>query len=750
VLKTKKICQKVVFSVVSLIFILSPVIVGNFSFALGQNQVIDILTVNDYHGRIVGDYGGSKPTNDATWLYADKVESLKQQNPDGTIFASGGDNISASLFTSSIEQDDPTIDMFNSLNLDVSVVGNHEFDKGLSDLQNRVFARAQFPYLADNVYKKGTKQPYFPPENLYKVVEKKGIRVGFVGSVTQETPAMINPAYIKDIDFGDPVEAVNKQAEYLKTNNLADVIIALYHEGANCSDNPADKESYCSSIDDAKTHFPVFGNIVDNTSSDVSAIVMGHTHKKYVWQDVAHNNRTVTQTGCYGAAVGDIKLNVDTDTKTVVSSSAEVDSKYQFAKPIDSSQYNTYRHASISAYSGVLDVADIADQAQAYADQVGLTPLTGAKTNITRALNGCEYIKDIYSCDLSQISENRAEESSVGRLVATAYRKYVADQLARKIDLAAINPGGLRTDIIPDANGKITYGNVVSLQPFANELFICHFTGQQLKQLVEEQWQVNSEGQRPSTPFLALSFSDGLTYTVDTLDPLANPGNHVINMTLNGEQIEQNKVYTVATINFLVNGGDNFSIFTQTKADDAGFVDFDALSEYLKSQGLNYEFAPSFKRSSTVINHKLPVNLRVGDNLNQTVSHINMLSDKAPENKFMEVYLASNKIASVPILKDKLNNDKIGKTNSVQASDNYNDEAFGYANIHVVVPNNMSTGDYNVKYVAEPSGTTIFQRIHIIGNSNLYPDTGTPIMSLLFIMILLSTTGFIVKSYVEK
>ncbi|MDR3152144.1 MAG: hypothetical protein LBT85_01585, partial [Bifidobacteriaceae bacterium] len=416
-------------AIISFIFLVIPISANCKAFADSSNLAINIITVNDFHGRIVGDYSGSKPTNDATWLYADEVSKLKSQNPDGTIFASAGDNISASLFASSIQQDNPTIDALNALNLDVSAVGNHEFDKGLDDLQNRVMKRANFPYLADNVYIKGTKTPYFPTDNLYKVITKQNIRIGFVGSVTQETPAAINPDHIKGVDFGDPVEAVNTQVAYLKNNNLADIIVALYHEGADCSDNPTDGSDYCPSIDDAKKRFPVFGEIVDKTSPDVATIVTAHTHKKYVWTDSKHNNRIVSQTGCYGQEVGNLTLNIDQTTKQLVSSSGEILAKHSFSTPIDSTEYNTYRTNSLASYPSVSQVAQISDDAQSYADAIGLTPIAGLTGNITRSLSGCQYIKDVYSCDMKQPSENRGDESSVGRMVANSYKDYVSAQL---------------------------------------------------------------------------------------------------------------------------------------------------------------------------------------------------------------------------------------------------------------------------------------------------------------------------------
>lgn len=73
-----------------------------------------------------------------------------------SLFLSAGDNVGASLFASATQDDKPTLDVLNALELSASATGNHEFDKGYEDLVGRIAKDAKFPYLAANVYKKGT------------------------------------------------------------------------------------------------------------------------------------------------------------------------------------------------------------------------------------------------------------------------------------------------------------------------------------------------------------------------------------------------------------------------------------------------------------------------------------------------------------------------------------------------------------------------------------------------------------------
>jgi 5'-nucleotidase len=117
---------------------------------------INVVTVNDFHGRIEQ----ASPSGGAAVL-AGAVKQIRAANPN-TVFAAAGDMIGASTFTSFIQQDNPTIDALNAAGLDVSSVGNHEFDQGFADLTDRVIPRALWEYLGANVYDKTTGKPALP------------------------------------------------------------------------------------------------------------------------------------------------------------------------------------------------------------------------------------------------------------------------------------------------------------------------------------------------------------------------------------------------------------------------------------------------------------------------------------------------------------------------------------------------------------------------------------------------------------
>ena len=157
---------------------------------------IDLVTVNDFHGRIEQ----SAPSGGIAAL-STAVKQIRAENPN-TVFAAAGDMIGASTFTSFIQQDVPTIEALNAAGLDVSAVGNHEFDQGFADLTDRVMPLALWEYLGANVYKKGTTEPALPE---YWTQTFDDVTIGFVGAVTDELPSLVSPDGIKDITVGDPV-----------------------------------------------------------------------------------------------------------------------------------------------------------------------------------------------------------------------------------------------------------------------------------------------------------------------------------------------------------------------------------------------------------------------------------------------------------------------------------------------------------------------------------------------------------------
>ena len=192
------------------------------------------------------------------------------------MFAAAGDLIGASTFESFIAHDKPTLDALNAAGLEVSAVGNHEFDQGYDDLVNRVmepynaatnpFGGAAWQYLGANVRKASDGSAALPESWVQNFGD---VKVGFVGAVTDHLPELVSPAGIDGLTIEAPVVAANREADKLKAAG-ADVVILLVHEGAATTDISA-------ATDPASD----MGRIVNGADENIDAIISGHTHLAY-------------------------------------------------------------------------------------------------------------------------------------------------------------------------------------------------------------------------------------------------------------------------------------------------------------------------------------------------------------------------------------------------------------------------------------------------------------------------------------
>ena len=573
-----------------------PVVLG-LNLATPTSVELNLLNINDFHGRIDAN----------TVKFAGTVEQLRAEyGAANSLFLSDGDNIGASLFASASQQDQPTIDVLNALDLAASGVGNHEFDQGFADLTGRVSDAANFDYLGANVYNAGTETPAMQE---YALIDVAGVRVGVIGAVTEETPSLVSPNGIASLSFGDPVAAVNRVAAQLTdgdaSNGEADVVIAEYHEGAGAGIPDG------ATLEQELAAGGAFASIVNDTSAEVDAIFTGHTHKQYAWDAPVPGaadgvTRPVLQTGSYGENIGQVVLSYDVasgDTTTVknrnVARSTVADADL------------------VAAYPRVAEVQAITNAALAEAAIQGNVPVGSVTADITRACLG----------GVSPCAENRMAPSTLGTLVANSLRASLADPTIGGAEIGVVNPGGMRADLSLSPDGVVTYAEANAVLPFLNNLWTTSLTGAQFKTVLEQQWQTNADGTIPSRPFLQLGLSDNVNYTFDAS---RDAGSRITGIWIDGAQIDPAQSYRIGSFNFLLTGGDNFREFTNgTDTRDSGLVDRDAWISYIQT---NSPLSPSFKASQASITGAPTTAFSPGDTITFTVGSLNLTSLGAPKN----------------------------------------------------------------------------------------------------------------------
>ena len=506
----------------------NPKVIGINTGALAPID-LQVLGINDFHGRLEPPSAG---VGGAAQL-AGLVNQLREQNPN-TLFLSAGDNIGASTFVSAIDNDNPTLDALNLMGLDAAAVGNHEFDKGFADLSGRVTDRADFPYLGANVYRGDER--VLP---AYDVQTVAGVRVGIVGVVTEQTASLVSPDGIAGLTFRDPVAEADAVAGQLKdgdeANGEADVVVLLAHEGA-ATEN-------IGSVEDLQND-PVFGDFT-RASADIDAILSGHTHQPYAFEiPVPGTDRTrpVLQAEDYGVKLGKVTLSIDPATKTVVSSDAAL--------------------VDVTGAPNDPEVAALVAQAKANAEELGKQPLGKITADIKRAYSATG-------------AEDRGAESVLGNFIADVQLAGTKDAGRGGAQIAFMNPGGLRADLLFAPDGVVTYSEAFSVQPFANDVVTKTYTGAQIKQVLEEQWQPAGA----SRPKLHLGVSSGFRYMYLPDNPA---GQRITGMWLNDEPIDPAGTYRVTVNSFLASGGDNFKTLAGgTNPATTGDNDLTMLTAYI-------------------------------------------------------------------------------------------------------------------------------------------------------------------------
>lgn len=509
---------------------------------------VTVFSFNDFHGRI----------GEAAKLFTPVQQARTDKGADHVLLTSAGDNIGGSTFESGSQDDNPTIDILKDAGLEASAVGNHEFDKGLTDLTEHVNKRidGDFPYLGANVYKKGT-TTVTDDLRASTVFTKGGVRIGVIGAVTKDLPSLVSPAGLADLTIGDPVEAVNAEARRLKSEHLADVVVASIHEGAASGGD----------FDPAKVNGN-FTPIYNDLSTDVDVAFNGHTHQLYSWKD--RNGAPLLQAASYGTHLAQVDLAYDTRSAQLCSTDAKT-----VAAP---------KQANL-ADPVIARINSDTEAARKQADVIGAKVIGTATAPITTASD---------AQDSSFGSSVRNRESAMSNMVAQMFKDTLGKDDPNFIGIQ--NPGGTRASL---QSGEITYKDAALVLPFANSLMTTTVTGEQFKQVLEEQWQHDEKGQVPSRPFLSLGLSNNVSYTYDENLP---EGQRITSVWVNGKPIDPKASYTVGSGSFLINGGDNFHTLAKgSKPVDTGKIDLDTWVGWIKDQG---KLTPSFARRGVSVSAK--------------------------------------------------------------------------------------------------------------------------------------------------
>lgn len=528
-----------------------------------------LLGFNDFHGALEPSTLFGRPVGGAAVL-GSYLRAETDEAENGAFIVHAGDHVGASPPVSALLQDEPSITFLNMLankycrynedsephehsrehrhrrdarfnprcNL-VGTLGNHEFDEGYAELKRLInggnhangpflqeeYKGARFPYVIANVVDETTNKTIFPP---YVIKRVRGQKIAFIGAVLKDTPSIVTPSGVKGLKFLDEAEAINSYVPELKARGVRAIVVTI-HQGTSQSSfsGPTSPDA----IDVGGS----IGPIVSALDDEIDVVVSGHWHR-FTNALMANKNGKlilVTQAFARSTAYADIDLAIDPASHDIVEKSAQI-------------------------------ITTWADEGP------GLTPASDISALVDKAVTAVAPLVNRVIGTASQAitrSENSAGESALGNLIADAQRA------AMGTDIAFMNAGGIRADL---PAGNVTWGNLFSIQPFNNDLVKMELTGQQIIELLNQQWV----GQ----PYPRIMKPSGLTYQWQENDPTIFADNRVVESSIrvNGQPLDRAASYTVTVNSFMASGGDLYTILPMGTNRVIGPVDLDALINYIE------------------------------------------------------------------------------------------------------------------------------------------------------------------------
>ena len=419
------------------------------------------------------------------------------------------------------------IDIMNEVGYDVATPGNHEFDYGM-DQFFALTEQANFPYVSANFVDNDGNTVLDP----YVIKDVAGVKIAFVGISTPKTITTSTPKYFQD-DNGNYIYSFQQDETGEKLYAAVQAAVdAARAEGAQFVIALAHLgiEEDCSPWTSSEV-------IVNTTGID--AVLDGHSHSMIQGEKVKNKD---------GAEV----LLSSTETKL--------------------------------AYIGCLTIKDDGSMSTTLISDNGMKEFIGGiQEEFEELVNTVVASTDVDLIIKDPASGERivrVSETNLGDLCADAYRAMSG------ADVAIVNGGGVRADI---PAGDITYGQIIAVHPFGNEMCVVECTGQEILDALELGC---SKLPAESGGFLQVS---GMTYTVDlnveSTVKLDENGmfvsvegeRRVKDVTIGGEPLDPEKTYTLASHNYkLKDCGDGYSMFADNVfLQDSVMIDNQVLINYI-------------------------------------------------------------------------------------------------------------------------------------------------------------------------
>ncbi|HBB6712155.1 TPA: bifunctional UDP-sugar hydrolase/5'-nucleotidase [Serratia marcescens] len=502
-----------------------------------KTYAITILHTNDHHGHFWqndhGEYGlGAQKT---------LVDGIRQEvaAQGGSLLLLSGGDINTGVPESDLQDAEPDFRGMNLVGYDAMAIGNHEFDNPLSVLRQQE-KWATFPLLSANIYQKSTGQRLFKP---YALFDKQGIKIAVIGLTTDDTAKMGNPEYFTDIEFRVPAPEAKRVVEQLRKDEKPDVIIAATHMGHY--DNGEHGSNAPGDVEMARSLPAGYLDMIVGGHSQDPVCMAGDNRKQVDYvpgtpcSPDRQNGTWIVQAHEWGKYVGRADFEFrNGELKLVHYQLIPVNLKKKVEKA-DGTSERVYYTRQIAEDPAMMKL---------------LTPFQ-------------EKGKEQLSVKIGSVNGKLEGDRSKVRFVQTNLaRVMLAAQRERAdADFAVMSGGGVRDSI---ESGDITYKNVLKVQPFGNTLVHVDMKGSEV-----EQYLAVVANMKP----------DSGAYAQFANVSLVADGTGVSEVKINGQPLQADKTYRMATLNFNALGGDGYPKLDRLPSYvNTGFIDAEVLKQYIE------------------------------------------------------------------------------------------------------------------------------------------------------------------------
>ncbi len=547
---------------------------------------VRLIAFNDFHGNL-------EPTGlSLPWPDPEQAGRAKRLNAGGaahlaatvqalregtahSVVISSGDLIGGTPLISALFRHESTIDVANRIGVDLAIPGNHEFDAGKDELLRvlqggcannaegalntscalGLHTGARFTTFAANVFT-AQGSPLFAPS---VVLQRGGVRIGFIGAVTRITPSIVVPSGVAGLRFTDEAQAINAEARRLQAQGVK-ALVAVIHEGG-VTGTPGEPLEW-NDVGCPKPRGAIF-DIVQQLDPQIDFVFSAHTHQGY---RCVVGDRPVMQATALGRGISVADVVIDRGTGDVDRQKTAHRNLPVFNAGSDPVLRDHIIATEVEPWAGALKKAlapnPLAMQVAARVAEYAAAAAPRAQRPVGR-ING-------------SFDRTGPGDSSAGRLIADS--QFLATRAADRggAEFALMNPGGVRTDLLCRGTPPcpVSYGDIFSMQPFGNSLVVMTLSGAQLKQLLEDQ-----QGPGRNGPLL-LNPSSGLTYRWDRAAP---QGQRVSELRVGGQPLDPQRDVRFTVNSFLAEGGDGFVLLRQGRNRLGGELDLDALAAHLST-----------------------------------------------------------------------------------------------------------------------------------------------------------------------